>query len=161
MVLKEDFPNIDIFFEFRNFLADVASIENRKAWEFFHVGFLTHGSEKHILWKIMLVKKVVIRQLKHLLNITNKGEDALTENFHNVITMSGKAPAVGQFTRVLLTPKPEIFTETLEIYHTAKEDEKKKQKNRRSVLKPRHMTEILTQYYGPELSNKRKHAVNK
>lgn len=89
------------------------------------------------------------------------GEDALTENFHNVITMSGKAPAVGQFTRVLLTPKPEIFTETLEIYHTAKEDEKKKQKNRRSVLKPRHMTEILTQYYGPELSNKRKHAVNK
>lgn len=79
MVLKEDFPNIDIFFEFRNFLADVASIENRKAWEFFHVGFLTHGSEKHILWKIMLVKKVVIRQLKHLLNITNKGKFLLVK----------------------------------------------------------------------------------
>lgn len=79
MVLKEDFPNIDIFFEFRNFLADVASIENRKAWEFFHVGFLTHGSEKHILWKIMLVKKVVIRQLKHLLNITNKGNFLLVK----------------------------------------------------------------------------------
>ena len=77
MMLREDFPNIDVFFEFRNFLAEVASIENRKTWEFFHVGFLTYGSEKNILWKIMLVKKVVIRQLKHLINITIKGKSCL------------------------------------------------------------------------------------
>ena len=68
------------------------------------------------------------------------GQDIIGEI--NCAQLSVKTPVVGQLTQVLLHPKQQTHTETLEIYHCTKI--KEQHKSRKSILKKRHITEILT-----------------
>lgn len=58
-------------------------------------------------------------------------------------------PVVGQLTKVVLHMKPEIHTETVEIFHEPKRRKASIQQKRESTLKARYIVEIETQYYGP------------
>ena len=58
-------------------------------------------------------------------------------------------PVVGQLTKVLLHTKPEIQTETIEIFHEPKRRKASIQQKRESTLKARYIVNIETQCYGP------------
>ena len=63
-------------------------------------------------------------------------------------------PVVGQLTKVVLHMKPEIHTETVEIFHEPKRRKASIQQKRESTLKARYIVEIETQYYGPNRKSK-------
>ena len=59
-------------------------------------------------------------------------------------------PVVGQLTQVLLHMKPEMHTETIEIFHEGKQHQAQCLKQLESTLMPRCIIEIKMQYYGPK-----------
>lgn len=72
------------------------------------------------------------------------------------IGLNNHGPVVGQLTQVLLHMKPEIHSETIEIFHQAKQSDAKTQKKLENVLKPRYIIEIRTECYGSKKKDVRK-----